>query len=53
MFIRIHNIPYLTNYALFLTYGVLVVLRDLTLFVFDVCRFGMSLAAVLLGHAGR
>jgi hypothetical protein len=53
MFIRIRNIPCLTNYAFFLTYGVLVVLRDLALFVFDVCGFGMLLAAVLLGHAGR
>jgi hypothetical protein len=53
MFIRIRNILCRTNNALFLTYGVLEVLRDLTLFVFDVCGFGMSLAAVLLGHAGR
>jgi len=53
MFIRIRNIPCRTNYALCLTYGVLVVLRGLTLFVFDVCGCGVPLAAVLLGHAGR
>jgi hypothetical protein len=49
MFIRIRKIPCLTNYALFLTYGVLVVLRDLRLFVLDVCGFGMSLAALCWG----